>query len=66
MFVSAMTGVSIVKASFEEDDYSGIGISAEAGAFVKFGLMNIDLKYAVNVSDDHYLDTVSLVTKVNF
>ncbi len=66
MFVSGMTGVSIVKASFEENDYSGIGIPAEAGGFLKLGFMNIGLKYAVNVSDDHYLDTVSLVTKVNF
>ena len=66
VFVSVMTGVSIVKASFEENDYSGIGIPAEAGAFLKLGFMNIGLKYAVNVSDDHHLDAVSLVAKVNF
>ncbi len=66
VFVSAMTGVSVVKAGFEEDDYSGIGIPAEAGAFLKLGFMNIGLNYAVNVSDDHYLDAVSLVAKVNF
>ncbi len=66
VFVSVMTGVSIVKAGFEENDYSGIGIPAEAGAFLKLGFMNIGLKYAVNVSDDHHLDAVSLVAKVNF
>jgi hypothetical protein len=61
-----MTGVSVVKAGFEEDDYSGIGIPAEAGAFLKLGFMNVGLNYTVNFSDDHYLDAVSLVTKVNF